>query len=256
MKRRIVEWRWENPDAQASFVEWLGFETPAHTRAQVQCILTLTGIEPASRVLDVGCGNGRHAILLAQMGFEVTGIDVATSYLDMAREDAQAAGIEICWRHQSGSQVHDIQAYDLVMAYNHTLGFMEPEELTRHLCQLAKSLKPTGVFLLRLAGPIGVAGISPPPERDWLEKQGRFIMSEKRYENGYRLETCVVVDTNTEEIIEYRERQRAYTIPEIIRQLEGAGLEIIRRCADLDGSPGDDTTTRVLLCTATQGIAT
>jgi SAM-dependent methyltransferase len=49
------------------------------------------------RALDVGCGEGADAIWLAQRGWQVTAIDVATNALERARAAGEAAGVEVEW---------------------------------------------------------------------------------------------------------------------------------------------------------------
>ncbi len=53
------------------------------------------GIPPDARVLDVGCGTGRHSVLLASRGYEVTGFDLSPLYLEEARREAEAAGVNL-----------------------------------------------------------------------------------------------------------------------------------------------------------------
>ena len=45
-------------------------------------------IKPGGRVLDLACGNGRHSIFLANLGFEVLGVDSNPEALALARENA------------------------------------------------------------------------------------------------------------------------------------------------------------------------
>lgn len=47
------------------------------------------------RAIDLGCGPGRNAIYLARQGFDVTGIDFASSAIEKARERAESFGLEI-----------------------------------------------------------------------------------------------------------------------------------------------------------------
>ncbi len=46
------------------------------------------------RAIDLGCGTGRNALFLAQNGFEVTGVDFATSAIAKAKLKAEAAGLK------------------------------------------------------------------------------------------------------------------------------------------------------------------
>ncbi len=44
---------------------------------EVDALVSLFGLEPGERVLDVGCGPGRHALELASRGFDVVGVDIS-----------------------------------------------------------------------------------------------------------------------------------------------------------------------------------
>jgi len=47
------------------------------------------------KILDVGCGTGRHAIPLAKLGYEVTGMDSSKEMLETLKEKAEKAGVEV-----------------------------------------------------------------------------------------------------------------------------------------------------------------
>jgi 2-polyprenyl-3-methyl-5-hydroxy-6-metoxy-1,4-benzoquinol methylase len=49
----------------------------------------------SARILDIGCGTGRHAIELARRGYTVTGVDLSESQLARAREKAAAEQVAI-----------------------------------------------------------------------------------------------------------------------------------------------------------------
>jgi SAM-dependent methyltransferase len=51
------------------------------------------GLEPGMRVLDVGCGPGRHSLALARRGIAVTGVDLSDEFVGLARAAAVAEGV-------------------------------------------------------------------------------------------------------------------------------------------------------------------
>ena len=59
-------------------------DTEAERHADV--VLDLLDVRPGSRILDVGCGAGRHARALARRGVRVTGVDLSAELLEEARE--------------------------------------------------------------------------------------------------------------------------------------------------------------------------
>jgi SAM-dependent methyltransferase len=66
-----------------------------NTLAEVDFLVETLELAAGARVLDVGCGTGRHAIELARRGFRVTGVDLSAGMLAEARRRASAAGVEV-----------------------------------------------------------------------------------------------------------------------------------------------------------------
>jgi len=61
--------------------------------SELERVVTQHAIHPC-RALEIGCGTGTNCVWLAQQGFEVTGVDVAPLAIEMAKERAQAAGLQ------------------------------------------------------------------------------------------------------------------------------------------------------------------
>ena len=72
---------------------YLRYDFTKGTDQEVAFLIDLLGLEPGQRLLDVGCGPGRHAIGFARAGLHVTGVDVSQRFLDIAAEDARTAGV-------------------------------------------------------------------------------------------------------------------------------------------------------------------
>lgn len=60
------------------------------TKNEVDFLVEALGLAPGQRVLDVGCGPGRHAHELARRGFKVLGVDISQNFVDLASRDAPA----------------------------------------------------------------------------------------------------------------------------------------------------------------------
>ena len=92
----------------------------AHGEPSSIVLDALEGLAPG-RALDLGCGNGRHAMWLAERGWRVTAVDFSTEALRQARERAAATGVEVDWVEADlAAYEPERQAFDLVLvAYLH-----------------------------------------------------------------------------------------------------------------------------------------
>jgi SAM-dependent methyltransferase len=63
------------------------------TEQEVAFLVDALGLEAGERVLDVGCGPGRHALALARRGLDVTGVDLSEDFVALARDAAGAEGL-------------------------------------------------------------------------------------------------------------------------------------------------------------------
>ncbi len=248
MKRKIVNFTWEDEDAQAAFAEWCPFPDASLTSEDIDRIEAFVGITPPLRVLDVGCGNGRHSIEMAKRGYRVVGIDVAKSFLAEAKQKLLDSGQDVDFRFQRASELLETDAFDFALAYWHTIGFMSNEEIQRHFSTIYKALIPKASFLYIFQGPKLIPGQKGDTSRNWKEQNGRFILTDKSIKDGYRDENCIVIDTNTGEVIEYREHQRAMGLDDVINYLEYAGFKIIETYKDFKRNPATQEEFSIFLC--------
>ncbi|MBA3281830.1 MAG: class I SAM-dependent methyltransferase, partial [Acidimicrobiia bacterium] len=69
---------------------YLRYSFTKGTEQEVDFLVEVLGLEPGMRVLDVGCGPGRHAHALGRRGIESHGVDISARFIDLARQDAPA----------------------------------------------------------------------------------------------------------------------------------------------------------------------
>jgi SAM-dependent methyltransferase len=67
---------------------YLRYSFTKGTDQEVAFLVDRLGLEPGARILDVGCGPGRHAHALGRLGFEVVGVDISERFVALARENA------------------------------------------------------------------------------------------------------------------------------------------------------------------------
>jgi SAM-dependent methyltransferase len=84
----------------------------AGTEQEVGFLADALGFEPGDRILDVGCGPGRHALALARRGFEVVGVDRSVDFIDLARAAAAEEGLPVTF------EVGDVRALRFAAAFD------------------------------------------------------------------------------------------------------------------------------------------
>jgi 2-polyprenyl-3-methyl-5-hydroxy-6-metoxy-1,4-benzoquinol methylase len=101
------------------------------------------------RILDIGCGTGRHAIELARRGYTVTGIDLSESLLKRAREKASEQNLTIDFQQQDARDLPFSDEFDLaIMLCEGAFPLMETDEMNYSiLANVSKALKSRGKLL-------------------------------------------------------------------------------------------------------------
>ncbi len=251
MKRKTVEFTWEDEESQKVFAEWMPFPDSNISAEDVDTIEKFTSIKPPMKILDVGCGNARHAIEFARRGYQVVGIDVAKQFLDEAKAAVTKADVPVELRYQRASELNEKESFDFALAFWHTIGFMSEKEIHKHFTAIYDALKPDCLFLYVFRGPKLIPGEAleqSQSTRNWAEKNGKFILTEKSIQEGYRNEYCVVIDTNKDEIIEYKEHQKAMSLDNIVSYLHNSGFNIVNTYNDFDRSSATREDFSVFLC--------
>jgi len=110
--------------------------------------------EIGPRVLDAGCGPGRHTIPLTQRGWEVTGVDISATSLEQAKQRMLVAGIDPNNIHLETSDLNHLGfkdgEFDTVVNL-HVLGHVGLwEQGKQAFAEMARVLKPGGLFFFRV----------------------------------------------------------------------------------------------------------
>lgn len=105
--------------------------------------------DKTSRILDIGCGTGRHSIELAKRGYRVTGIDLSESQLKRAKEKASQQNLSINFEKLDARKLTFLNEFDLViMLCEGAFSLMETDDMNfQILCNASNALKSKGKLI-------------------------------------------------------------------------------------------------------------
>jgi SAM-dependent methyltransferase len=149
---------------------------------EVTKIIKLVGFQGSS-VLDLCCGPGRHAVVLAKRGYLVTAVDRSKFLLDRGDERAKAAGIQIEFVQEDMRNFVRPASYDLVLNFFTSFGYFEDnEDDVKVLRNIYASLDSTGVCLLDMIS------------KEWLARNLQPTTSMQAPDGSMRVERREISD--------------------------------------------------------------
>lgn len=192
--------------------------------AEIPFIETVLFLKPDSEILDLGCGNGRHAILLAQKGHRVTGIDYSQGSLEIAKEEAKRQGVEVIFRQQDMRTLDEVSFFDAALMMDCAFGLFGDVENEDVFARVARSLKPGGRLLLNLLNPYYIAMHQDvrhevDGSRDFIRKTS-FDVRQGRILDDI---LCLDIGNGVRKAIPTKS-YRAYTVPELQRIADTCGV--------------------------------
>jgi 2-polyprenyl-3-methyl-5-hydroxy-6-metoxy-1,4-benzoquinol methylase len=103
----------------------------------------------SQKIIDIGCGTGRHAIELTKRGYQVTGIDLSDSLLERAKEKAKDQNLNIDFQKHDARNLPFKEEFDLaIMLCEGAFPLMETDEMNYEILKnVAKSLKNQGKLI-------------------------------------------------------------------------------------------------------------
>jgi SAM-dependent methyltransferase len=137
---------WFEPIADHLGPAYLRYSFTKGTVQEVDHVVAALDLQPGERVLDVGCGPGRHAHELARRGITVHGVDVSARFVELARDRAPAGATfeRLDARHLPFAAEFDAA----ICLCQGAFGLMTAGEDATVLAGIARALRPGGRLAL------------------------------------------------------------------------------------------------------------
>jgi SAM-dependent methyltransferase len=220
---------------------------PAKSAAEAHGAARLAGCRPGALILDAGCGNGRHAVPLARLGYRVVGLDSSGVLLAAARRGTRGAP----WPHFARGSYTKLPfepaAFDAVLCLGTSLGYLGDEGDRAALREFRSVLAPGGRLVLETLhrGEIGTR------LREYEERPlvcGGALRFERRFDRARGvMREAQRLEDGTADGSPRSYELRVYGLDELSRMLEDAGFAVIGRYASLAGEGEPSPATPLVL---------
>jgi len=194
------------------------------TVKEVDFMVPHFNLQPGSRVLDLMCGYGRHALALGRKGIAVTAVDNLSAYVDEVKQTAAAEQlpVEAVCAPVIGFQPAGL--FDLAICMGNSLNFFNAADTQGLLGNIAGQLKPGGHLLIN-SWSIAEIAFSKPFTSSWslygeytFLSRGQVLFQPTRIE----VETTTIDSAGNREVKEGVDY--IYSLNELEAMLREAGL--------------------------------
>ena len=204
---------------------------------QVDFITDSLALSEGVRVLDLCCGWGRLSVPLAERGYRVTGLDLSKYHIQLAKQAARQAGVDIEWVNADMRKIPGRARYDAVFNCFTSFGYLESEaEDQRVLTGVRRVLKPGGTFFIDTMNHDNLMRVFRESEFRELP-DGAYMMERRNYDvRTGRVDNDWIYVTPEGERHVQSHSLRLYTFTELERMLGQAGLTVREAWGDFRGS--------------------
>ncbi len=118
------------------------------TSKEIDFMFQYFKLQPGSKVLDIMCGYGRHAIALAEKGIDVTAIDNLADYIDEIKQTVKEKSLPVKAVKADVATYEANDFFDLAICMGNSLNFFPEQEAKKILSNISKFLRPGGHLLI------------------------------------------------------------------------------------------------------------
>jgi D-alanine-D-alanine ligase len=209
------------------------------TRHEVDHFVSVLQLQPDAAVLDLCCGQGRHTLELARLGFRrVEGLDRSRYLIHRARRTAKAQGVDVRFREGDARKLpYPPDTFDVVMILGNSFGyFTSVEDDLRVLKEVLRVLKPSGRLLLDVTDGDYMRQHFEPRSWEWTDKHHLVCRERSLSLDEQRLITREIVIHNTKGIVvDQFYAERLYSQEMLERLIASAGFAAVRSHGQFEG---------------------
>jgi SAM-dependent methyltransferase len=215
----------------------------------VEAMFARHATRPVRSLLDVGCGTGRHAVLFAERGYRVTGVDLSGEMLALAKGRADRAHADVAFIQQDARDLCLNESFDAAVMMFAVLGYQtENRDVRSALASCRKHLAPGSLLVCDVWYGPTVLSERPGPRIKEVDRdadtvvrwaQGRLDPRKHLCHVDYRVWN--IRPSRPAQSFQERHTVRYFFPCELELFLETAGMELVELAAfpDIDRPPSE-----------------
>lgn len=265
-KDRKSEW-WKDYFDNTYLKTYIDLCSQKSTQRQVDFIMRRMGLKRGSRILDLGCGYGRHAISLAKKGIEVTAFDYSEDLLRLAKKEARRQQVSIQCVRGDMRHLHFKHRFDGVISMFTSFGYFDNfQDNLLVIKGVSRALTKKGLFLIDLNNPASI--IRSFILRANINKRNGFYTRFQNIllSNGLAVKMKLELDLqqlhlfitrrwrDENKIFVSRARVNIITLPELSLMFAHGNLRVQRTWGSFDGSPFQCSSPRMIVLGEKQSV--
>jgi SAM-dependent methyltransferase len=203
------------------------------TESEIQRALTMLRPQGGERILDLGCGTGRHSLELVRQGFSVVGVEISAELVEIAKREAEAQSLEATFIEADLRELDFEGEFDVVLNLNDgAIGYFETDEENHRTFEvISRALKQGGQNLIQV--PNVLYARAHLPQRSWIPSSTMVELVEHRWNKKDRYMEGAMIPVRFGEVLENLDkriefRQRLYTVEELREIYASVGMEFER----------------------------
>ncbi len=201
------------------------------TKKEVGLFCSILKLSPKDRILDLCCGQGRHSLELARLGFRhIEGLDRSHYLIQKARDRAREQGLKVRFREGDARRLpYPDNSFGVVMILGNSFGYFENiKDDLRVLKEVYRTLKPLGRVLIDVADGKYLKENFEPRSWEWIDK--KYLVCRERClssDKGRLISREIVVHVEKGVVVDQFYAERLYTCENLKGLLEEAGFGFI-----------------------------
>lgn len=209
-------------------------------------------------LLELGCGTGTMTERLAHEGYDMIGVDASQEMLMQAMKKREASGLDILYLNQDMREFELYGTVRGVVSVCDSMNYiLEEEDLVKVFSLVNNYLDPQGIFIFDLKTQHYYKDLTGDAVYGQAEDDVCMIWENYYYEeeriNEYHVTMFLREEDGRYKREEEMHYQRAYSVEEVRRAMERAGLEFIAVYEEGTKNPATESSTRIYFVAREKG---